>query len=164
MQSFGSLIKKKKKGLKHTLDGHVMSPGLTYSSHCPPTLFLYSSVSKATALASKATGDGHWFVKWAVSSCLERKSLFFSTVLFKNKKKLSLRPSSSTAHTEGNSSVQQQQLPSVLSMGYCIYPYVSLAKLDWTAVKPQPPVINYSKTKKAHSAFWWQRKTFSAFC
>ncbi len=52
----------------------------TYSSHCP-VLFLYSSVSKATALASKATGDGHWLVRWAVSSCLDRKSLFFSTVL-----------------------------------------------------------------------------------
>lgn len=62
----------------------------TYSSHCPPTLFLYSSVSKATALASKATGDGHWFVRWAVSSCLERKSLFFSTVLKATRVKVDL--------------------------------------------------------------------------
>lgn len=67
---------------------HVSSS--TYSSHCPPTLFLYSSVSKATALASKATGDGHWFVRWAVSSCLERKSLFFSTVLKATRVKVDL--------------------------------------------------------------------------
>lgn len=59
----------------------VFSISSTYSSHCPSVFFLYSSVSKATALASKATGDGHWLVRWAISSCLERKSLFFSTVL-----------------------------------------------------------------------------------
>lgn len=60
---------------------NVISISSTYSSHCPSVFLLYSSVSKATALASKATGDGHWLVRWAVSSCLERKSLFFSTVL-----------------------------------------------------------------------------------
>lgn len=57
MQLFVSLMNKRPKHI--CCMERVVSPGLTYSSHCPPTLFLYSSVSKATALASKATGDGH---------------------------------------------------------------------------------------------------------
>lgn len=37
----------------------IIGISATHSSHCPSVFFLYSSVSKATALASRATGDGH---------------------------------------------------------------------------------------------------------
>lgn len=37
----------------------IIGVSATHSSHCPSVFFLYSSVSKATALASRATGDGH---------------------------------------------------------------------------------------------------------